>query len=59
MEEDILTKSELAEILKVTEKTIDRLRTKGMPSFKVGTKVRFNKAKVVEWLENQGKDTEK
>jgi excisionase family DNA binding protein len=59
MEEDILTKSELAEILKVTEKTIDRLRTKGMPSFKVGTKVRFKKAKVIEWLENQGKDTEK
>ncbi len=53
MEEDILTKNELSEILKVTEKTIDRLRAKGLPSFKVGTKVRFNKAKVIEWLENQ------
>jgi len=59
MEEDILTKEELAQVLKVTVRTIDRLREKGLPSFNVGTKVRFNKAKAIEWLENQNKGAEK
>jgi len=50
MEEEILTKKELAKLLKVTVRTIDRLRGEGMPSFKVGNQVRFDKEDVKDWL---------
>lgn len=53
MEDEILTREELAKILKVTDRTVDRLRKDGMPYFKVGASVRFDKAKVLEWLNRQ------
>jgi len=54
MSDEILTKKELAELLKVTEKTIDNLRKKGLPCFKVGNNIRFDKNKVLEWLQKGG-----
>ena len=52
-EDEVLTKEGIAKLLKVTERTIDKMREKGMPSFKVGTKVRFRKEKVIQWLEER------
>jgi excisionase family DNA binding protein len=50
MESEILNKEELAELLKVNIRTIDRLRKEGMPSFKVASNIRFDKKSVLEWL---------
>jgi len=55
-EDEVLTKEELAKFLKVTERTVDKMRDKGMPYFKIGTNVRFRKEKVLKWLEEQSKD---
>lgn len=55
MEEQVLTKEELATYLKVTQRTIDRLRKEGMPFFKVGTNIRFGKEEVLKWLKENGK----
>lgn len=46
----ILTKTELAQELKSSERTIDRLRKSGMPTIKKGNYVRFELEKVLEWL---------
>jgi len=47
----MLTKKQIAEHLKVTERTIDRYRKNGMPSVTTRTGlVRFELDKVVEWL---------
>lgn len=53
MNDEILTKKEMAELLKVNERTVDQLRKKGLPHFKVGRNVRFKKNEALEWLENQ------
>lgn len=50
MNDEILTKKEVAEILKITERMVDKLRKEGLPSFKVGTNVRFEKKEVLEWI---------
>ena len=56
MNEQFYTKSELAEFLKVSERTIDRMRSEGLPSFKMGVNVRFEKELVLKWLkENKQK----
>jgi excisionase family DNA binding protein len=55
MDDEVLTKEELAKLLKTTVRTVDRLRTEGMPFFRIGNMVRFNKAKVLAWLEEQEK----
>ena len=36
-EDEVLTKEELAKFLKVTERTVDRMRDEGMPYFKIGS----------------------
>ncbi len=59
MVEEILTKEELATYLKVTERTIDRLRKKGMPFLKVGDTVRFKKDAVLKWLEENSQEEQK
>lgn len=51
MKDEILTKKELADLLKVTERLIDKLREQGLPYFNVGKNIRFNKEKVLTWLE--------
>ncbi len=56
MEEEILTKQQLAKFLQVTERTIDRLREEGMPHFKVGKVIRFEKEAVLNWLKQNGKN---
>lgn len=48
--EDVMTKEQLAEYLQVSVKTVDRLRKKGLPSFKVADMVRFSTSDVLEWL---------
>lgn len=53
--DDILTRDQLAKLLQVTEKTVDRLRKEGMPFFKVGTNIRFEKEAVLNWLKEKGK----
>lgn len=56
MADEILTREELAKLLKVTERTIDRLRKEGLPWYRVGANVRFDKEKVLKWLEQNNKN---
>jgi excisionase family DNA binding protein len=50
----IMTIAEVADYLKVTERTIYRLAgTKKIPSFKVGGSWRFSKADIDEWIKKQ------
>ena len=57
MEKDeVLTKEGLSKLLKVTERTIDKMRDAGMPYFKIGSSVRFRKEKVLQWFENRPKN---
>jgi len=56
MKEEFLTKKELAELLKVTIRTIDRLCVyEDLPFIKFGRNVRFEKDKVLEWIRNHNK----
>jgi len=56
MEDEFLTKKEVAELLKVTVRTIDRLHSEGLPSVKFGRNVRFEKAEVVAWLKRKAQN---
>lgn len=54
MPEEILTVREVAEFLKVTERTIYRLATEGqIPSFKVGGSWRFQRSDLIRWMNEQ------
>jgi len=49
--DEFCTKNEIATYLKITERTIDRLRKKGLPCIKIRSKiVRFDKDDVLGWL---------
>ena len=52
---NLLTKAELAELLGVSTRTIDRLeeRRKGPPRIKLGRNVFYREESVHAWLENQ------
>ena len=51
MESDILTIKEVAEYLKVKEKTAYKLVAEGkIPGFKVGGSWRFRKQEIEEWI---------
>ena len=51
---DILTVTEVAEYLKVAERTIYRLAAaKKIPAFKVGGAWRFSRAEIDEWIRHQ------
>ncbi|NYH99336.1 helix-turn-helix domain-containing protein [Cupriavidus plantarum] len=53
-EEEILTLRQVAEFLKVTDRTIYRLAAaKKIPAFKVGGTWRFSKAEITEWIQQQ------
>ncbi|WOI12642.1 helix-turn-helix domain-containing protein [Thalassospira lucentensis] len=56
MEADIMTVKEVAEYLKINEKTAYRLAAEGkLPGFKVGGSWRFRQSDLVEWIErNKG-----
>jgi excisionase family DNA binding protein len=54
MNEQILTLKEVAEYLKLTEKTAYRLAAdKKLPGFKVGGSWRFKKEDLEKWIEAQ------
>jgi len=54
MDTDILTIREVAEYLRITEKTAYRLASEGkIPGFKVGGSWRFRKGEVDQWIEEQ------
>jgi excisionase family DNA binding protein len=56
MKEEILTLKEVAEYLKLTEKTAYRLAAEGkLPGFKVGGSWRFKREDVLKWIEEQKK----
>lgn len=52
-EDEVLTKEDLAKMLKIGVRTIDRMRKEGMPYFNIGSNVRFRREKVIEWLEKR------
>ena len=57
MTEDILTIRDVAEYLKVTEKTVYGLAQKSkIPCFKVGGQWRFRREDLDAWIEDQQKD---
>lgn len=54
MPEEIMTLKEVAEYLKLAEKTAYRLAAEGkLPGFKVGGSWRFKRADVERWIEEQ------
>ena len=54
MTNDILTVKEVAEYLKVNERTVYRLALSGkLPAFRVGSSWRFRAAELKEWIEMQ------
>jgi excisionase family DNA binding protein len=54
MSEEILTLKEVAEYLKLTEKTAYRLAAEGkLPGFKVGGSWRFRRIDINTWIEIQ------
>lgn len=54
MSDDIMTVREVADFLKVTERTIYRLAAESqIPSFKVGGSWRFRRTDLVEWISEQ------
>ena len=53
-EGEILTLKQVAEFLKVTERTIYRLAAaKKIPAFRVGGTWRFSKAEINQWIQRQ------
>lgn len=53
-EGEILTLRQVAEFLKVTDRTIYRLAAaKKIPAFKVGGTWQFSKAEITEWIQQQ------
>lgn len=53
-EGEILTLKQVAEFLKVTERTIYRLAAaKQIPAFKVGGTWRFSRAEINQWIQRQ------
>ncbi len=54
MPEEIMTLKEVAEYLKLAEKTAYRLAAEGkLPGFKVGGSWRFKREDVEHWIEEQ------
>ena len=63
--EDFLTRQELAQLLRVSLRTIDNIQSRGMPprppllAIKIGRTVRFERAKALEWLRLQAAPVER
>ena len=54
MDTEIMTIKEVAEYLKITEKTAYRLASEGkIPGFKVGGAWRFRQSEVEAWIDQQ------
>ena len=53
---ELITKKELSEILKVTERTIDKWRTNlNLPFYKFGKEIKFKLIEIEEWAKERGK----
>lgn len=60
MQSDIMTIREVANYLKLNEKTTYRLVSEGkIPGFKVGGAWRFRKAEIDRWIEEQERNNQK
>lgn len=58
--DNILTVKELAEYLKIAEKTAYRFVSEGkIPGFKVGSAWRFRKSEIDRWISEQEKQENK
>lgn len=57
MRNELLTKSELARILKVSEGKINKDLEKGLVHTRLGRLVRFDYEKVIIWYSEQNKDS--
>ncbi len=56
-EGEILTLKQVADFLKVTERTIYRLAAaKKIPAFKVGGTWRFSRVEINQWIQRQQKE---
>lgn len=56
MRDEIMTIREVADFLRLTEKTAYRFALEGkIPGFKVGGTWRFRKSKIEAWIEQQEK----
>lgn len=57
METDIMTIKEVAEYLKLKEKTAYKLVAEGkIPGFKVGGSWRFKKSEIEKWIEERSQE---
>ncbi len=57
MQTDIMTIREVADYLKLTEKTAYRLAAEGkIPGFKVGGSWRFRRSEIERWIDAQSKN---
>ena len=52
---ELLTTKELAAFLKVDPSTLWHWRKRGLPALKIGYAVRFDKEKVLEWIESNAR----
>ena len=53
-DDEIMTVKQVAEYLKIAEKTAYRFATEGkIPGFRVGAAWRFKKSKIDEWIAKQ------
>ncbi len=60
MESDILTIKEVAEYLKIKEKTAYKLAAEGkLPGFKAGGSWRFRRSEIEKWIERQERQERK
>ncbi len=50
---EYLTTKEAEELLKVSRYTLVRWREMGLPHFKIGESVRYDKDEVIEWMEER------
>lgn len=56
MDSDIMTMKEVADYLKINDKTAYKLTAEGkIPGFKVGGAWRFKKSEIDSWIAEQGK----
>ena len=54
MNDDILTIPEVAELLRIAEKTVYTLAQRGeVPAFKVGGQWRFSRGAIQAWIDNR------
>lgn len=60
MADQVLTVKEVAEYLKVNERTVYRMAASGeIPGFKVGASWRFKQSEIEQWIKQQHNQTGK